>query len=107
VKTYLRKEARRHGSSLQITNKKIEHDMEKFFSDAKIQKFDKETEKMVEDEDTAKDTKSSKKSDSTPAQETKSPKGAKSAASKKANSTKAKDASAPKRRGRKPKGGKA
>jgi site-specific recombinase XerD len=90
-----------------ITNKKIEHDMEKFFSDAKIQKFDKETEKMVEDEDTAKDTKSSKKSDSTPTQETKSPKGAKSAASKRTKSAKAKDASAPKRRGRKPKGGKA
>jgi hypothetical protein len=28
VKTYLRKEARRHGSSLQVTDKKIEHDME-------------------------------------------------------------------------------
>ncbi len=28
MKTYLRKEARRHGSSLQVTDKKIEHDME-------------------------------------------------------------------------------
>ena len=28
MKTYLHKEARRHGSSLQVTDKKIEHDME-------------------------------------------------------------------------------
>lgn len=28
METYLRKEARRHGSSLQVTDKKIEHDME-------------------------------------------------------------------------------
>jgi Flp pilus assembly CpaE family ATPase len=90
-----------------ITNKKIEHDMEKFFSDAKIQKFDKETEKMIEDENSAKDTKSSKKADPAPAKETKTPKGAKSAASKRAKSANAKDGSAPKRRGRKPKGGKA
>ena len=28
METYLRKEARRHGPSLQVTDKKIEHDME-------------------------------------------------------------------------------
>ena len=36
MKTYLRKEARCHGSSLQITNKKIEEDMTKFFNDKTI-----------------------------------------------------------------------
>ena len=36
METYLRKEARRHGSSLQITNKKIEEDMAKFFNDKTI-----------------------------------------------------------------------
>ena len=36
MKTYLHKEARRHGSSLQITNKKIEEDMTKFFNDKTI-----------------------------------------------------------------------
>ena len=36
MKTYLRKEAMRHGSSLQITNKKIEEDMTKFFNDKTI-----------------------------------------------------------------------
>ena len=47
MKTYLRKEARRHGSSLRITNKKIEHDMEKFFKDKNIMNFNQESAKMT------------------------------------------------------------
>lgn len=47
MKTYLRKEAMRHGSSLQITNKKIEHDMALFFKDNTIRNFDKESINMT------------------------------------------------------------
>lgn len=32
MKTYLRKEARRHGSSLQVTSTKLEHDISAFES---------------------------------------------------------------------------
>lgn len=55
MKTYLRKEARRHGSSLRITNKKIEEDMAKFFNDKTISSFGKESVNM-----TAKDAKEPK-----------------------------------------------
>ena len=55
MKTYLRKEARRHGSSLQITNKKIENDMAKFFKDKTICDFNRESATM-----TSKDKKTSK-----------------------------------------------
>lgn len=48
MKTYLRKEARRHGSSLRITNKKIEQDMAQFFKDNTIQLFDKESVNMTQ-----------------------------------------------------------
>ena len=47
METYLRKEARRHGSSLQITNKKIEEDMDKFFNDKTIQDFSRESANMT------------------------------------------------------------
>ena len=55
METYLRKEARRHGSSLQITNKKIEHDMAQFFKDKAICDLNKESISM-----TAKDEKDTK-----------------------------------------------
>lgn len=55
MKTYLHKEARRHGSSLQITNKKIEHDMAKFFKDKTICDLNNESISM-----TAKDEQSPK-----------------------------------------------
>ena len=51
METYLRKEARRHGSSLRITNKKIEEDMAKFFSDKTISGFGKETVNMTAKEE--------------------------------------------------------
>ncbi len=47
MKTYLRKEARRHGSSLQITNKKIEEDMAKFFNDKTISSLGEESVNMT------------------------------------------------------------
>ena len=47
MKTYLRKEARRHGSSLQITNKKIEEDMAKFFNDKTISSLSEESVNMT------------------------------------------------------------
>jgi len=47
VETYLRKEARRHGSSLQITNKKIEEDMAKFFNDKTISGLSEESVNMT------------------------------------------------------------
>lgn len=47
MKTYLRKEARRHGSSLRITNKKIEEDMAKFFKDKTISSLGEESVNMT------------------------------------------------------------
>ena len=47
METYLRKEARRHGSSLQITNKKIEEDMAKFFNDKTISSLSEESVNMT------------------------------------------------------------
>lgn len=47
MKTYLRKEARRHGSSLRITNKKIEEDMAKFFNDKTISSLSEESVNMT------------------------------------------------------------
>ena len=55
MKTYLRKEARRHGSSLQVTDKKIEHDMEGLAE--QMGKFNKSAEKGLFE-----DNKGSKKS---------------------------------------------
>ena len=51
MKTYLRKEARRHGSSLQITNKKIEEDMAKFFKDKTISSLGEESVNMTAKEE--------------------------------------------------------
>ena len=47
METYLRKEARRHGSSLRITNKKIEEDMAKFFNDKTISSLSEESVNMT------------------------------------------------------------
>ena len=47
METYLRKETRRHGSSLQITNKKIEEDMAKFFNDKTISSLSEESVNMT------------------------------------------------------------
>ena len=47
METYLRKEARRHGSSLRITNKKIEEDMAKFFNDKTISSLSDESVNMT------------------------------------------------------------
>ena len=57
MKTYLRKEARRHGPSLRITNKKIEEDMAKFFNDKTISSLSDESVNM-----TAKDKNTDRKS---------------------------------------------
>ena len=89
-----------HGSSLRITNKKIENDMKKFFADDKIKAFNKETEKMIEEEEKNKKESSSKKDD---ASSTETP----SASKTDEDASKAKKDATPKRRGRKPKGGKA
>ena len=51
METYLRKEARRHGSSLRITNKKIEEDMAKFFKDKTISSLGEESVNMTAKED--------------------------------------------------------
>ena len=61
METYLRKEARRHGSSLQITNKKIEHDMAKFFKDKTICGFNDETINMTAKEEKNKKGKGKKR----------------------------------------------
>ena len=63
MKTYLRKEARRHGSSLRITNKKIEEDMAKFFKDKTITNFGKESEDMTAQDKEEPKTKIRKKKD--------------------------------------------
>lgn len=83
-----------------ITNKKIENDMKKFFADDKIMAFNKETEKMIEEEEKNKKECSSKKDD---ASSTETP----SASKSDEDASKTKGDAAPKRRGRKPKGGKA
>ncbi len=83
-----------------ITNKKIENDMKKFFADDKIMSFNKETEKMIEEEEKTKKEQSSKKD---AASSTESP----STSKTDKDASKAKNDAAPKRRGRKPKGGKA
>lgn len=57
MKTYLRKEARRHGSSLRITNKKIESDMSKFFEDKGIMNLDAQSVKMTKKDDKSKSKK--------------------------------------------------
>ena len=51
MKTYLHKEARRHGSSLRITNKKIEEDMAKFFMDKTISSLGEESVNMTAKEE--------------------------------------------------------
>lgn len=51
METYLRKEARRHGSSLRITNKKIEEDMAKFFKDKTISSLGEESVNMTAKEE--------------------------------------------------------
>ena len=61
METYLRKEARRHGSSLQITNKKIEHDMAKFFKDKARCGFNDETINMTAKEEKNKKVKGKKR----------------------------------------------
>ena len=61
METYLRKEARRHGSSLQITNKKIEEDMAKFFNDKTISSLSDESVNMTAKDKNTTRTKNKKK----------------------------------------------
>ena len=61
METYLRKEARRHGSSLQITNKKIEEDMAKFFNDKTISSLSEESVNMTAKEEKNKKVKGKKR----------------------------------------------
>ena len=61
METYLRKEARRHGSSLQITNKKIEEDMAKFFNDKTISSLSEESVNMTAKDKNTTKTKNKKK----------------------------------------------
>ena len=63
MKTYLRKEARRHGSSLRITNKKIEEDMAKFFSDKTISGLSDESVNMTAKDKNITRAKNKKKGD--------------------------------------------